>query len=264
LAAALNLARLSLCDTALSSGKMQTDSAVKFAFLNNEEHPVGRWILKKLCEAGFVPDIVIEERSARAAKKTNAYLRCLQVEEIPPPTQEITDAFGIPSVIVPDINSIESENAIRTRSLTMMVLGNTWILGPHILALAPGRCVNVHPGLLPRIRGSFPQCWSILNDVEIGCTCHLVEQEVDTGPILDRKQLPVFTGDSLERIVARTTFASAELMLNVIQNFENFRSKAVPQARGDGTLYYWPEAEKIEMARRKLASGEYKYLTPRS
>ena len=136
------------------------------------------------------------------------------------------------------------------------------MLKHHTLALAP--CVNVHPGLLPRVRGAFPQCWSILEDLPIGCTCYLLDEGIDTGPILRCKEVSVSRGDSLDRVVNRTMFASSELMLEVVRDLDYLRTLATPQASYEGKTYHWPTADELEMARQRLARGDYRWLIPRS
>jgi phosphoribosylglycinamide formyltransferase-1 len=68
------------------------------------------------------------------------------------------------------------------------------ILGPRVLGRFPGRIVNSHPSLLP----AFPGAGAVRSSLEYGvrvsgCTVHLVDSGVDTGPIL--AQQPVFVED---------------------------------------------------------------------
>jgi len=241
---------------------MTKDEPFRFAFLNNEAHPVGRLMLERLCCEGYRPQMIVEERSSFAVRKTAAYVKCLTNEEMPLSCQVIAHRFAIPLCVVENVNGPDCQDTLRRSQITIAILGNTRIIKPEMLALLGNGCFNVHPGLLPRVRGAFPQCWSILQDEPIGCTCHFVDVGVDTGPIINRQTVPVFREDNLERIVARTMFASADLMLATLQNLHQLTANPEPQIGSEGTTFPWPSPDKIESARIKLARGEYRYFAP--
>ena len=240
-----------------------TESKFRFAFLNNEAHPMGRLMLERLCTAGFVPQALVEERSSFAERKTAAYVRGLNAEEMPSSSGDIARRFDIPIFTVGNINATECEDVLQRYRVTMVILGNTRIITPHMLAQIPRGYINVHPGLLPRIRGAFPQCWSILHDEPIGSSCHFVDEGVDTGPIISRKEVAVFVGDTLERIVCRTMFAGADLLLEAMPGLSRMEVPSIAQAAEDGTTFHWPPPEAIWAARERLARREYRYLTLR-
>lgn len=58
---------------------------------------------------------------------------------------------------------------------------------PHILNLAklPKKLfVNIHPSFLPDLRGVDPVLGSILFERDAGATCHIIDEGIDTGPII--------------------------------------------------------------------------------
>ena len=57
-----------------------------------------------------------------------------------------------------------------------------------------GRFVNVHPSFLPDLRGADPIPGAILYRRDTGVTCHLMDDGVDTGPILHQEFIPYFDG----------------------------------------------------------------------
>jgi methionyl-tRNA formyltransferase len=74
------------------------------------------------------------------------------------------------------------------------------ILKPAVLELFPRGVVNVHPGYLPYNRGRNAQIWSIMDGTPVGATLHYMDDNVDTGPIVDRVEVtvePWDTGGSL-------------------------------------------------------------------
>lgn len=61
-----------------------------------------------------------------------------------------------------------------------------------LLGAFPGGAFNFHPARLPEYRGCFPTLWPILNgDHEADYTMHIMEEEFDAGPVVDRETIPV-------------------------------------------------------------------------
>jgi methionyl-tRNA formyltransferase len=58
------------------------------------------------------------------------------------------------------------------------------------------RCINVHPGLNPYNRGWFPQIFSIVNGLPAGVTIHLMDNEVDHGPVIYQQPIPIHESDT--------------------------------------------------------------------
>lgn len=78
------------------------------------------------------------------------------------------------------------------------------ILSPAFTNRWRGRILNVHPSLLPAHRGLHPQRRALeAGDTESGCTVHLVDAGVDTGPIVLQRRVPVLPGDDEEALAAR-------------------------------------------------------------
>ena len=70
-----------------------------------------------------------------------------------------------------------------------------WRLAPSVLDLPRLGCVNVHPSLLPVGRGPEPIFWSLRRgERQTGVTIHLMDEGLDTGPILAQARIPVPSG----------------------------------------------------------------------
>lgn len=109
-------------------------------------------------------------------------------------------------------------SALREARVDLVVLaGFMRILKGEFLRAFEGRVVNIHPSLLP----SFPglEAWKQALDYGVkvtGCTVHLVDQGVDTGPILAQRAVPVLDGDSVATLHSRIQVAERELYPEVI------------------------------------------------
>jgi len=63
------------------------------------------------------------------------------------------------------------------------------IMDEALLSLFPGGIVNFHPGDLPAYRGCDAPEWQLLHGLPVVCTAHLIDEGVDTGPIITKRQL---------------------------------------------------------------------------
>jgi phosphoribosylglycinamide formyltransferase-1 len=91
------------------------------------------------------------------------------------------------------------------------------ILKDGFLRSFPQRVLNIHPSLLPAFPGL--QAWrqALDHGVKItGCTVHVVDHGIDSGPILGQVAVPVLDGDTAERLHARIQEAEHRLYPAVI------------------------------------------------
>ena len=78
------------------------------------------------------------------------------------------------------------------------------ILSPELLKEYPSRILNMHPALLPSFPGLHAQRQALQYGVKVsGCTVHLADEGVDTGPILLQRAVDVLEGDTEETLSAR-------------------------------------------------------------
>ena len=78
------------------------------------------------------------------------------------------------------------------------------VLSPAFTAAWRGRLVNVHPSLLPSFPGLHAVRQALAAGVDrSGCTVHFVDAGVDTGPVIERRDVPVLPGDDEASLQAR-------------------------------------------------------------
>lgn len=86
------------------------------------------------------------------------------------------------------------------------------LLSPVLLEAYPHRVLNIHPSLLPAFPGLDAQRQAWAHGVKVsGATVHLVEQGLDTGPIVAQEAVPVREGDSADDLAARILEAEHRL-----------------------------------------------------
>jgi len=94
---------------------------------------------------------------------------------------------------------------LRAREVDLVCLaGFMRLLSPVFVRAFPGRILNVHPSLLPAFPGLHAQRQALEHGVKVpGATVHIVDEELDHGPILLQRAVPVLEGDDEEALSAR-------------------------------------------------------------
>jgi phosphoribosylglycinamide formyltransferase 1 len=91
------------------------------------------------------------------------------------------------------------------------------ILGPAFLARYAGRVVNTHPALLPAFPGAHAVEDAVAYGVKVtGCTVHLVDGGVDTGPILAQQAVQVEPGETVADLHERIKTVERRLLVDVL------------------------------------------------
>lgn len=99
----------------------------------------------------------------------------------------------------------------------VVLAGFMRIVGKPLLARFPRRILNVHPSLLPAFSGLDAPAQAIAAGVRIsGCTVHLVDEGVDTGPVLAQTAVPILPTDDAASLHARIQIEEHRLLPRVL------------------------------------------------
>ncbi len=91
------------------------------------------------------------------------------------------------------------------------------ILGPSTLARFAGRIINTHPALLPAFPGAHAVRDALAYGVRVtGCTVHLVDEGVDTGPIIAQAPVHVDASDDEAGLHERIKMAERSLVVGTM------------------------------------------------
>ena len=102
----------------------------------------------------------------------------------------------------------------------VVLSGYMRIFTPWFVRIWKGRMVNIHPSLLPHFPGAHPHRDVISSGVSTtGCTVHLVDEGVDTGPIIAQREVPVLTGDNEFSLQERVKNLEHELYPETIDKY---------------------------------------------
>ncbi len=112
--------------------------------------------------------------------------------------------------------ALAAEVARRDPDLVVLA-GFMRILGAPVVDAFAGRLVNTHPALLPSFPGAHGVRDALAHGVKVtGCTVHLVDAGVDTGPILDQVAVRVLDDDDEASLHERIKTRERELLVDVV------------------------------------------------
>ncbi len=135
-------------------------------------------------------------------------------------------AANVPSVVI-DHRRFSTREAFDQAVLdALRSAGAEWVVFAGFMRVVTrtllepfaGRVVNVHPALLPAFPGVNAQQQALEAGVKIaGCTVHLVDLGVDTGPILAQAAVPVLPTDDLDTLRRRILEEEHRLLPGVVR-----------------------------------------------
>lgn len=114
---------------------------------------------------------------------------------------------------------------IESKDIELVVLsGYMRILTSHFVSHWKGRLVNIHPSLLPDFPGAHAQRDAIEARVRVsGCTVHFVDEGVDSGPIIEQREVPVLESDTIDTLKHRIKEAEHDLYPKVLDDISSGR-----------------------------------------
>jgi methionyl-tRNA formyltransferase len=145
-----------------------------------------------------------------------------------------------------DAGNIERLAALAPDLIVVAAFG--LILPAEALNLPRLGCLNVHPSLLPRYRGASPVATAILQGDEMtGVTIMLLDAGMDTGPILNQKEVPISDEDTAGSLGLKLSKIGAKLLVGTISSWIEGRIEPCPQDESKATYSRMIKKEDGEM-----------------
>ncbi|RJR15931.1 MAG: methionyl-tRNA formyltransferase [Nitrospiraceae bacterium] len=141
---------------------------------------------------------------------------------------------------VRDPEFIDILRALNPEAVVVAAYGQ--ILPGAIIHLPELGCINIHASLLPAYRGAAPINWAIINgEGKTGITTMLMDEGMDTGPVLLKRETEISADDTAGSLSLRLSKIGAELLIPTLKGLESGEVKPVPQA---GEVSYAPLLKK--------------------
>jgi len=162
----------------------------------------------------------------------------------PPPVKELAEKHGIPVLQPQKVRAAEAIEMIRALAPDLIVvIAFGQILPKALLDIPRHGCINVHASLLPRYRGAAPINWCIINgETETGITTMMMDVGLDTGDMLLKKKIPIFSEDTASSLHDRLSVLGAETMSETLDLLRE--GELSPEKQDDSLSCYAPMLKK--------------------
>ncbi len=157
---------------------------------------------------------------------------------LPPPLKPVALRHRVPVLQPPKIRDPEAVALLQGLSPEILVVvAYGQILPTAVIQAAPRGAVNVHASLLPRYRGAAPIQWAIVNgETTTGVTTMLIDQGLDTGPLLLSRAVPISPEETAAELEARLAPLGAQVLLETLDGLGSGALVPVAQEHAAATL----------------------------
>jgi methionyl-tRNA formyltransferase len=156
----------------------------------------------------------------------------------PPPLKPVAEARGVPVLQPRRIKEEGAQQALRSLAPDLqVVVAYGQILPRSVIEIAPKGTVNVHASLLPKYRGAAPIQWAIASgETETGVTTMLIDEGLDTGPLLLARSTRIGPQETAAELEPRLARMGADLLLDTVRALATRAVQARPQDHSRATL----------------------------
>lgn len=176
------------------------------------------------------------EQWRRSGARYTAYLGCASLARLP--------VGGLPVHATRDINDGASRAFMERLAPDLVVSA---FFNQRIGSWAAG--VNLHPSLLPALRGVDPVFYAFLRgERRLGVTLHRLAPELDEGAIVAQREAPLVEGESVLGATLRLYRMGAALLL---ESLETIRTGSVHAQPPGGDYASWPTRAQVAQARAR-------------
>jgi methionyl-tRNA formyltransferase len=182
-----------------------------------------------------------------------------------PPVKTAAEALAIATYQPESLRSADARAPLAAIDADVFVVAAYGLIfGTRTLALPRHGCLNLHASLLPAYRGASPVTAAILSgDQTTGVSLMVMEPGLDTGPVVDRAEVPISPTDTTESLTPKLAAAAAELVvastgpflrghLTPIPQDASGATKVRPLVKADGWLNWRDPAARLERRVRAM------------
>ncbi|MGI0497952.1 methionyl-tRNA formyltransferase [Limnospira platensis CENA597] len=157
----------------------------------------------------------------------------------PSPVKAIAMGAGLPvwqpRRIKKDPQTLANLREVEADVFVVVAYGQ--ILSPEILQIPKLGCVNAHGSILPKYRGAAPIQWCLYHgETETGITTMLMDEGMDTGPMLLKSYTPISWEDQAANLAERLADMAAELLTETLLQMRSQTIQPIPQDHTQATL----------------------------
>lgn len=120
------------------------------------------------------------------------------------------------------------------------------ILSKDIVAAYEKKIINCHGGFLPWNRGAHPNVWSAIDKTPKGGTIHYIDEFIDKGQIIDRRQIFFDDSETLSSSYWKIRDLLEEMFIQNWPNIKNGTVKTIDISNEKGNLHFRKDLAKVE------------------
>ncbi len=141
---------------------------------------------------------------------------------------------------------IDFDFILQSKSEMIISYNYKYIITKEIIEFVKRRAINLHISYLPWNKGAHPNIWSFLENTPKGVTIHIINEGIDTGPILVQKEL--YIDENIETLKSSYEKLHREIQELFEINWNNIKNKKLKLTPQDsrGSFHYVKDFKKIE------------------
>lgn len=139
----------------------------------------------------------------------------------PTPVKMWATSVGLPFLQPEKLKSPQFIAELRKWGGEVGVVVGFRIIPKEVIELFPKGCINLHPSLLPQLRGPAPIPWALINGLTLtGVTTFLIDTGVDTGMVLLQREVEIKEDEVATELEARLAKVGAEMVVETLDGWE--------------------------------------------
>lgn len=189
----------------------------------NNPHHKTQQVLFRLLAIGIKPLVVATEFSFR--KSFVPIIKHRPDNALPISLENMCANLGLDLILT---TKADLKNTLSSIATIDFVLLTTGALIEEEVA-KKYKVINSHPGYLPSVKGLDALKWAIIYNEKVGVTSHFINEEIDGGIIIERKEVPLFDNDTFHSFAYRQYEMEIDMTISAMfAKPENIRVEESP------------------------------------
>jgi methionyl-tRNA formyltransferase len=161
---------------------------------------------------------------------------------------------GIPEYTPENVNDASFLQKLRDWKIDLVIsIACPQIVREDLLQLPPEGVINIHGALLPKYRGKLPSFWVLANGEEkTGVTVHYMNEDLDDGPIIVQKEVPIALDDTLHSLVLKSKVGyGASALAEAVRLIQSGTVATMRNPEDEATYFSFPDNDAIRRFRER-------------
>ena len=210
--------------------------SLKIVFMGTPEFAVESLRAIHASEHEVVGVVTVADKPAGRGKKLR-----------PSPVKVFAEEHSLPILQPIKLRDEEFLSALNAWEADVFVVVAFRMLPKQVWMMPSKGTINLHGSLLPDYRGAAPIHWAVINgETETGCTTFLIDEEIDTGGMLQKHTMPIGPNETTGEVHDRMMVEGAQLLVETLGHLEEGSLTPEPQKDMQSTKHA-PKIHKEDM-----------------